>query len=181
MTTGPRKPETLVNGELASALRKRHPRWNRESLVAESTGVLRSGLKRPDILVMETGRWPVVVETEFAPARSRLGAHIARSGEPIEGVIAVRLPTKLKSDADAKLEAVRFEWIGWRRLSTKVYESRQQKRGGRLRDLPPFSGHIRRLPEGERRPVPLYAEGFPISASRIIVNIAPASWSIPST
>ena len=117
VTTGPRKPETLVNGELASALRKRHPRWNRETLVAESTGVLRSGQKRPDILVMETGRWPVVVETEFAPARtvdadarSRLGAHVARTGEPIEGVIAVRLPAKLRSHADANVEAVRFEY-----------------------------------------------------------------------
>ena len=115
--TGPRKPETLVNGELASALRKRHPRWNRETLVAESTGVLRSGQKRPDILVMETGRWPVVVETEFAPARtvdadarSRLGAQVARTGEPIEGVIAVRLPAKLRSHADANVEAVRFDY-----------------------------------------------------------------------
>ena len=117
MTTGPHKPEALVNGELASALRKRHPRWNRKSLVAESTQVLRSVQKRPDILVMETGRWPVVVETEFSPARtvdadarSRLGAHVARTGEPIEGVIAVRLPASLKTHTGATVESVRFEY-----------------------------------------------------------------------
>ena len=85
--------------------------------MAESTGVLRSGQKRPDILVMEKGRWPVVVETEFAPARtvdadarSRLGAHIARTGEPIEGVIAVRLPTTLKTQPGAQVETIRFDY-----------------------------------------------------------------------
>ena len=117
MTTGPRKPETLVNGELASALRKRHPRWDRESLVAESTGVLRSEQKRPDILVLEAGRWPVAVETEFEPARTvdadalaRIGAHVARTGEPIEGVIAVRLPASLKTNPGANVETARFEY-----------------------------------------------------------------------
>ena len=117
MTTGPRKPETLVNGELASALRKRHPRWDRESLVAESTGVLRSEQKRPDILAMEAGRWPVAVETEFESARTvdadalaRIGAHVARTGEPIEGAIAVRLPASLKTNPGANVETARFEY-----------------------------------------------------------------------
>ena len=117
MTTGPRKPETLVNGDLAAALRKRHPRWDRETLVAESTGVLRSGQKRPDILVMEKGRAPVAVETEFAPARtvdddarSRLGEHVANTGDAIEGVIAVRLPESLKAQSGATVENARIEY-----------------------------------------------------------------------
>lgn len=62
VTAGPRKSETLVNGELASALRKRHPRWDRKSLVAESTGVLRSEQKRPDILVMYAFDTPSVIQ-----------------------------------------------------------------------------------------------------------------------
>ena len=59
----------------------------------------------------------MAVETEFAPARtvdadarSRLGAHVARTGEPIEGVIAVRLPALLKTNPGANVEAARFEY-----------------------------------------------------------------------
>ena len=117
MTAGPRRTEPLVNGELAHALRNRHPRWDRDTVVAESTGVLRSGSKRPDILVIERGRAPVAVETEFAPARtvdddarSRLGEHVASTGDAIEGAIAVRLPASLKAQSGMNVENARIEY-----------------------------------------------------------------------
>ncbi|MDE0624601.1 MAG: hypothetical protein OXH83_23285 [Bryobacterales bacterium] len=66
--------------------------------------------KRPDILVAPPRRQPVIVETEFAPARTveqdataRLGTRLHSTGEDIEGVLSVVLPESLKT---GDLEAV---------------------------------------------------------------------------
>ena len=63
--------------------------------------VLKSG-KRPDILVTELGRAPVVIETKFAPdttlgkdALARLGA-VTRDGREVAAVVAVMLSDRFK-------------------------------------------------------------------------------------
>jgi len=63
--------EPLANHELARALRRRHPDWNDSTVDAERINVIRdASTKRPDILIKPPRRHPVIVETEFAPART---------------------------------------------------------------------------------------------------------------
>lgn len=96
--------ETAFNAELAGALRDRHPRWGGSAVIAEATGVFRGAAARqPDILVTGEGGVPVVIETEYEPARSvesdalaRLGAVVDRTGRSVEAVLAVKVPTELR-------------------------------------------------------------------------------------
>ena len=133
-----RTRETTVNDRLAAALDARHPRWTVE---AESTRVLAGeAAKAPDIVVSMPGGLSVIVETEYAPAPSveadalsRLGAALAETGEPVEQVVAVRLPEDLSRVRQADLTTaveqsafdycvfsaaeagapVRFPGVGW--------------------------------------------------------------------
>ena len=72
----PRNTEPQANYELARALRRRNPDWTDHTVHAERTNVIQLGLpgsgaaKRPDILVSPPRRQAVIVETEFAPART---------------------------------------------------------------------------------------------------------------
>ena len=74
--SGPRNTEPQANGALARALSRRNPDWNDRTVHAERTHVIHQALpgtdtgKRPDILVAPPRRQPVIVETEFAPART---------------------------------------------------------------------------------------------------------------
>ena len=74
---------------------------------------------RPDILIEDPGRSPVVIEAEYMPganveaeAKSRLGLDVAASGRRIEAVIALRYPDAV-SDADdlhAAVEQARLSY-----------------------------------------------------------------------
>ena len=140
----PRNTEPQANGALARALRRRNPDWNDGTVHAERTHVIHQAVpgtdtgKRPDILVAPPRRQPVIVETEFAPARTvdqdataRLGTSLHSTGEDIEGVLSVVLPESLKTGdletvdraafryathyLDAKGESIRWpperEWL----------------------------------------------------------------------
>ena len=144
----PRNTEPQANGALARALSRRNPDWNDRTVHAERTHVIHQALqamqalpdtgKRPDILVAPRRRQPVIVETEFAPARTveqdataRLGTSLHSTGEDIEGVLSVVLPESLKTGdletvdraafryathyLDAKGESIRWpperEWL----------------------------------------------------------------------
>ena len=105
MAPMPQTTEPAFNPELANALREKHPRW-RERIGAEQSGVFkdRPGLQ-PDIVIRHPGGAPVIVETEFEPARtveddarSRLGLVIAETGDEVEQAIAVRVPSALRGD-----------------------------------------------------------------------------------
>ena len=114
-----RTRETTINDRLAAALDARHPRWTVE---AESTRVLADGAaKAPDIVVRMPGGLSVIVETEYAPAYSvetdalsRLGTTLAETGEPVEQVVAVRLPDGLsrirQADLGAAVERADFDY-----------------------------------------------------------------------
>lgn len=106
----PRTAEHTVNVELARLLRTRHPRW-RNGIGVEQTGMLADapGL-RPDILIQHPGGLPVVIETEYQPAReveqdasSRLGAVVEATGEAIEQAVALRVPIELRGVNQAQL------------------------------------------------------------------------------
>ncbi|MDE0160875.1 MAG: hypothetical protein OXL98_03995 [Acidimicrobiaceae bacterium] len=105
-----RTREATVNDRLAVALDARHPRWAAE---AESTRVIADAAARaPDIVVRMPGSLSVIVETEYEPASgvesdalSRLGATLAETLEPVEQVVAVRLPAHLSQVRQAGLAA----------------------------------------------------------------------------
>ena len=100
-----RTSEKAFNGLLAQALDRRHPRWDAN---AEQTGVVAGSAGRsPDIVVAPHGGavgTPVVIETEYAPARTvesdaerRLGLVLADSGRAVEQVIALSAPAELRA------------------------------------------------------------------------------------
>ena len=70
--------------------------------------VLKSG-RRPDIIITEPGRAPVVVETEFEPASTVEDDALARlhsatkDGQEVAAVVAVRLPARLKKFVGSSL------------------------------------------------------------------------------
>ncbi len=116
-----RTAETAFNFALSGALRYRHPQW-REHIQAEQTGVIEGaqGL-RPDILIAPSNSSPVIVETEYHPARTveqesidRLGINLANTGQRIEHVFAVRIPSKLSFELQDKIrdsiDAAEFEY-----------------------------------------------------------------------
>ena len=106
----PRTAEHTVNVELARLLRTKHPRW-RQGIGVEQTGVLADAPSdRPDILIRHPGGLPVVIETEYHPAREveqdaidRLGEAVAATGEVIEQAVALRVPVQLRGVNQAHL------------------------------------------------------------------------------
>ena len=73
--------------------------------------------KQPDILISPPGRQPVIVETEFYPARTvdedaagRLGKKLHSTGETIEGVLAVVLPKNLKTGDLERIDSASFRF-----------------------------------------------------------------------
>ena len=106
----PRTAEHTVNVELARLLRTRHPRW-RQGIGVEQTGVLADAPSdRPDILIQHPGGLPVVIETEYHPARevekdaiARLGEAVAATGDVIEQAVALRVPIQLRGVNQAHL------------------------------------------------------------------------------
>ena len=122
----PRTSETAFNFELARQLRLRHPRWREadaetDAVAAEQSGMLGGTAAvrlRPDIVVRHPGGLPVVVETEFAPARTVEAEAEARFGQTInglevEGVLAVRIPVRLaglQTELGTAIANERFEF-----------------------------------------------------------------------
>ena len=117
-----RTSEKAFNGLLAQALDRRHPRWDAN---AEQTGVVAGSAGRsPDIVVTPHGGAvgaPVVIETEYAPARTvesdaerRLGLVLADSGRAVEQVVALSAPAELRAvnqrDLPAAIEGAEYRY-----------------------------------------------------------------------
>ena len=79
----PRTNEVAFNVELSNMLRTKHPRW-RDHIRAEQQAVVRAAAKRPDIVIHPPGGIPVVLETEFEPARSIEEDARARLGQVLQ-------------------------------------------------------------------------------------------------
>lgn len=100
-----KNPEQAINFELGKALRSMHPRWNKEAILVEQTGLLVDHQsQRVDILFNHPSGIPVAIETEFSPARTvetdartRLGKIFELNSNMIEQAIALRLPSELKT------------------------------------------------------------------------------------
>lgn len=104
--------EPTVNTYVAQALRAMHPRWAENgAIVSQATGML-TGLKgkQPDILVGVPGAAPLVIEAEIHPARSleddalgRVGAKTIHWLRPVETVVALRYPRRLRDVPETRL------------------------------------------------------------------------------
>ena len=114
--------ERSFNEALARVLRTKNPRW-RNLLTAEQHRAVRGG-GMPDIIVRSPRGAPVVVETEYLPARTveqdaiqRLGRVLAGSGATIEQCVALRAPAKLQRVPQAELDEhsaqATYEWCLW--------------------------------------------------------------------
>ncbi|MDE0094049.1 MAG: hypothetical protein OXO49_06070 [Gammaproteobacteria bacterium] len=123
-----RSDEKVINFALAEILRGKHPRW-REDLVAESTQILVEQGLQPDIsMLARSGGHPVLIETEYAPARTvendaikRLGHTLREHGYQVERCMAVRLPIHLSTTPQAELlselQKCKFEYCIWSETS----------------------------------------------------------------
>lgn len=119
----PHNDEKLVNGPLAQALNRRHPRWQVD---AEQTQTLTSSAsKQPDVLIKPAGRGllPLLIETEHDPAHTveddadkRFGETLASTNTTIERVVALKLPAVLRTAAQDTFDSIiddpstQFEW-----------------------------------------------------------------------
>ncbi len=121
-----RQTEPSVNNAMESVLQGM---LSRSHVRAESTQAITGhpGL-RPDIIIEDPGRAPVVIEAEYVPgatvedeAKSRLGLEVAASARRIGAAIALRYPDEI-ADADDLPSALRQA-----RLSYCVFT--EEKRG----------------------------------------------------
>lgn len=109
---GGRTSEPAFNKTLADKMRYKHPQW-RQHIYAEQTGIVEGAKgKQPDILINPANSNPVIIETEYLPARTveqdavdRLGSSLASAGQRIEHVFAVRIPAGLKTASQDRLSA----------------------------------------------------------------------------
>lgn len=103
--------EHTINDAIAQALRPTRHGWHGAGIVrSENTSMITGSNKRPDILIVEPGVSPVVVETEVLPAvtveveaRERLGETLQENGRKILSAIAVRSPTRFRQAAGTAL------------------------------------------------------------------------------
>lgn len=154
--------EPTVNTYVAQALRAMHPRWaDNGAIVSQSTGTV-VGYKgrQPDILVDVPGAGPLVIEAEFVPARTldadalgRMGATIVGRPGPVETVVALRYPERLRNVAEARLAgelraAGDLEWCVWTEGPDDVrFPSQGWIAGG----LPELAGTVETVAVSQRR------------------------------
>ena len=100
--SGYRNSEQTMNNALGQLLRNKNVRW-KNKIDTEKSGIFSDDIrKRPDIVVYHPGGLPVLIESEFEPARtvendatSRLGKSLSRDGRTVEQTIALQLPASL--------------------------------------------------------------------------------------
>ena len=116
----PKTNEIAFNVRLLDVLQIKHPRW-RDHVGVEQRDVLRETALQPDIVIRPPGGVPVILETEFMPARSveadataRLGKFLEYNGDLIEQTIAVQVPQELRrapqKDLERLIEAAEFRY-----------------------------------------------------------------------
>jgi len=118
----PRIVETAFNNALATVLSRKLPgSW---SITAEETGVIREHAgAQPDIIVRPPAGMPIVLETEYDPARtveddakSRLGRVLRDTGDILETALAVRIPGHLGEgggDLSPGILSGQFRWCAF--------------------------------------------------------------------
>ena len=146
--------ESQLNGRIATLLDRMNPRW---TALGENKGAFQGSQKQPDLLIVQQGGQPVVIENEYVPARNVEAESLARLGETlnsdvvgssgeINAVIALKSPLDLRNavgadDVDALLHSgITLEYALFTGTDAESY-ARFPQRGfiaGNLRDLAAF-------------------------------------------
>ena len=173
--------ESQLNGRIATLLGRMAPRW---SVYGENRGAFQGSQRQPDILIVQPGAQPVVIENEYLPAhtveaeaRDRLGesldASVVHASGRINAAIALRSPTDLHDcagldDVDAMLtQGVTLEYAlitG----SSGVDFTRFPKSGfipGSIRDLASFTVYAATPEDAVQRAVTILEEGVQDAAA----------------
>ena len=123
--------EGEFNTNLSEILRSKNPRWRKGNFVnGEAIGSLNQAGATPDILIAPPNTLPVIIESEYLPARTveedaigRLGRVVKSTNTRIEQVIALRAPAEIKNAQPAELKAAilsaRFEYCLFSRPQEK--------------------------------------------------------------
>ena len=109
--------ESQLNGRIATLMGRIARRWN---VYGENKGAFQGSQKQPDILIVQPGAQPVVIENEYLPAntveveaRDRLGesldASVVLASGRVNAAVALRSPVELREcagldDVDGMLE-----------------------------------------------------------------------------
>lgn len=116
--------EPTINFIFGRVLRRQRRAWEKDGVVQVQPLRALQSKKRPDILIAEVGRDPVVIETEVAPAntvendaRMRLNAR-TNTGDTIYTAIAVCLPELWRRAAneailEAAIKSTEVNWAIW--------------------------------------------------------------------
>ena len=151
----PKLTEQTINDELGRILRTSHPRWA-DSIDTEKTRMLMEGAgQRPDVIVRHPGGQPVIIETEFAPARTverdsrgRLGKTFTRDGKKVEQSISVCVPAIIayseQTELEDKLRTAKYKYCVHFEESDYFHSTRWPESGwveGNISDLVTFIEH----------------------------------------
>ena len=105
-----RNSEQTVNFVLGSIIRTKNVRWKNAVETEKTQMIVNSPGKRPDIVVSHPGGLPVVIETEFAPARTveddartRLGNTLTKDNRQIEQTIALCIPESFITEYENRI------------------------------------------------------------------------------
>ena len=173
--------EDQLNGRIATLLDRMNSRW---SSLGENRGAFQGNQRQPDILIVQTGAQPVVIENEYVPAgnveaeaRYRLGESldpdvVLFSGK-VNAAIALRSPTDLHDcagldDVDAMLTSgITLEYALFTGSSAADC-TRFPKSGfipGSIRDLAAFAMYAAIPEDAVQRAIAILEEGVQNAAA----------------
>ena len=173
--------ESQLNGRIATLLGRMASRWD---VSGENRGAFQGSQRQPDILIVQPGAQPVVIENEYLPARTveaeardRLGesldASVVNASGRINAAVALRSPTELHDcagldDVDAMLtQGVTLEYALYAGPGGVDY-SRFPKSGfipGSIRDLAAFVEYAATPEDAVQRAVMILEDGVQDAAA----------------
>ena len=188
--------ESQLNGRIATLLGRMTPRW---SVYGENRGAFQGSQRQPDILVVQPGAQPVVIENEYLPAhtveaeaRDRLGesldANVVHASGRINAAIALRSPTELhdcagQDDVDTMLgRGITLEYALLAGPGGVDF-TRFPKSGfirGSIRDLASFTVYAATPEDAVQRAVTILEEGVQ-DAAAILLQAAELSGDTQTT
>jgi len=77
--------EPTFNAKLTDILRRKNPRWRRDDAAVAEGGRILQGGGTPDVFIRPEGAPPIVIETEFMPARTVEKDALSRLGRKAQG------------------------------------------------------------------------------------------------